>query len=539
MNSKKSLLIQHLGHKNLLKYSAIGVIAGILNFLFIFLATKTIDLIMSGSYRFFDWRLCLQFTGVILTFIMVRLTLTKSLIQFSQSLLWKLRKDLVQRSLESRYPSIKRNENDIRTALMYDIVLIHDAILGLIEITTASVITLGCLAYLVYLSPVIFGVTAIASIVGIIVHRSSLIKNRLEFNESHRLESSFLSGVNDILLGCKELFMSKEKSHFIFKNKINDIGNLSISTNNRAYTRLINNALIGQVLLYAVISFVVLFISISASISHQVIVKSVFALIYFLGSLQSVVSLLPAFSRASTSVTKLSELTEKLPPSTAPEGSGASLNIENFEMLDIRQLRFHYGEFDSAFRIGPVDLNLSKGELVFIYGGNGSGKTTLINLVLGFYKPDSGSIKINDLLIDNQSDSYKSLYSVVFADFYLFDQILSVEEPDLNLWERYFQLFQINEKVQLQGNSYSTVQLSTGQRKRLALIVALMEHKPILVLDEWAADQDPEFRSTFYFLILPLLKKEGRTIIAITHDDRYYDCADSLYKMENGCLERI
>ena len=100
----------------------------------------------------------------------------------------------------------------------------------------------------------------------------------------------------------------------------------------------------------------------------------------------------------------------------------------------------------------------------------------------------------------------------------------------------YIELFELESKVSIVENKFSTIKLSMGQRKRLALIQALLENKPIIVLDEWAADQDPYFREKFYNVILPLIKKEGKTIIAITHDDKYFYAADHLFKMEDGKL---
>ncbi|MBH9340157.1 cyclic peptide transporter, partial [Pseudomonas aeruginosa] len=83
------------------------------------------------------------------------------------------------------------------------------------------------------------------------------------------------------------------------------------------------------------------------------------------------------------------------------------------------------------------------------------------------------------------------------------------------------------------GN-FSTPDLSTGQRKRLALINAWLEERPVLVFDEWAADQDPAFRRVFYTELLPDLKRQGKTIIVISHDDRYFEMADQLIRLSAG-----
>jgi putative ATP-binding cassette transporter len=132
---------------------------------------------------------------------------------------------------------------------------------------------------------------------------------------------------------------------------------------------------------------------------------------------------------------------------------------------------------------------------------------------------------------------YRSLYSPVFSDFHLFDQLYNVE--DENEVNEYLKFFEIDHKVNFSEGKFSTSDLSTGQRKRLALIACIVENKPILVLDEWAADQDPVFRKKFYLEILPLLKSKGFTIIAITHDDAYFDTADCLFKMSEGALIKV
>jgi putative ATP-binding cassette transporter len=128
------------------------------------------------------------------------------------------------------------------------------------------------------------------------------------------------------------------------------------------------------------------------------------------------------------------------------------------------------------------------------------------------------------------------MFAVVFSNFFLFDELACADNCDMEKFKRYLQVFELEGKVELQDGRFSTTDLSTGQRKRLALIAALLEEKPVLVLDEWAADQDPHFREKFYMDIIPLLKKEGITLIAITHDDKYYHCADKLFRMDYGKL---
>jgi putative ATP-binding cassette transporter len=192
------------------------------------------------------------------------------------------------------------------------------------------------------------------------------------------------------------------------------------------------------------------------------------------------------------------------------------------------------------FSIGPIDMAVSRNETLFIYGSNGTGKTTLILSILGLLKPKEGETSFNGIrLTDDNYRVYRTLFGVVFNDFYLFEKLYGIGEVDGEKAVYYLSLFELDNKVSFANRAFSSRDLSTGQRKRLALVATLLENKPVIVLDEWAADQDPHFRKKFYTRILPILKAEGFTIIAITHDDKYYHCADRLYKMENGRLTEM
>ena len=77
---------------------------------------------------------------------------------------------------------------------------------------------------------------------------------------------------------------------------------------------------------------------------------------------------------------------------------------------------------------------------------------------------------------------------------------------------------------------------SKGQSKRMSMIFALLEKKPILILDEWAADQDPHFRKYFYEELIPMFKAQGKTVVAVTHDDAYFHLANRIIKFDYGSI---
>jgi putative ATP-binding cassette transporter len=205
-----------------------------------------------------------------------------------------------------------------------------------------------------------------------------------------------------------------------------------------------------------------------------------------------------------------------------------------FAEVRFRGVRFSYAGSDAA-AVGPFDFTLRPGEIVFVTGSNGGGKSTFMKLLAGLYAPSSG-----DILVDGSiwhGDDYRGLFSTVFTDFFLFDMLASSGDLDQQRAEALLQVFGLDAKVAVTAAGFTTTRLSTGQRKRLALIQAILEDRPILLLDEWTADQDPEFRVVFFETLLPELKREGRSVVAVTHDDRYFHRCDRLMRLYDGRIE--
>ncbi len=222
-------------------------------------------------------------------------------------------------------------------------------------------------------------------------------------------------------------------------------------------------------------------------------------------------------------------------PSAPPE---ASVD-HHFATLEVRQMLFRYphGEKVGSFGLGPIDLSFEAGRVYFIVGGNGSGKSTLLKLLTGLYPWNRGELLLDGRPITRHEQT--ALVAPIFYDAYLFERLYGLP-VDAQIEARalaYLRRFKIDHKVQLVGDRFTTLDLSAGQRKRLALVQALLENRPILLLDEWAADQDPEFRHYFYTELLPWLRAEGKTVIAITHDDRYFHLADRVIELEYGRIK--
>jgi putative ATP-binding cassette transporter len=212
--------------------------------------------------------------------------------------------------------------------------------------------------------------------------------------------------------------------------------------------------------------------------------------------------------------------------------------IHRWKRIELRGVthKYHREGEDRGFQLGPIDMELRLGEIVFVVGGNGSGKTTLIKLFTGLYVPEQGEIHLDDQLIDaDNRESYRQLFSAVFDNAVLFDRLMGLDAADLDGRAReYLRELELDHVVDVKKGVFSTTELSRGQRKRLALLTAYLEDRAIYIFDEWAADQDPVFKRLFYRKLLYDLRNSGKTVLAITHDDRYFDAADRVIKLEDG-----
>lgn len=249
-------------------------------------------------------------------------------------------------------------------------------------------------------------------------------------------------------------------------------------------------------------------------------------------------------NRSLLTITKLQRLTEQdqIAQSMEREIKVDSRVPDNpSSCLRLRAVEYEYeaSAESGGFKVGPVDLSIGAGELVFVTGGNGSGKTTFAKVLCGLYEPHRGELWLDNVRIDAGNRVwYAQQFGAVFSDSYLFSSLYGADDlPQTSkVVNEYLQELGLQDKVKFVQGRFSTIALSQGQKKRLALLVAYMEDRPFYLFDEWAADQDPEFRQVFYFRILPELKAKGKTVIAITHDDRYYPVADRVLKFEAGAL---
>lgn len=521
----------------------LGIVSGAISFSFLTFINFMVGISLAKENAA-NINYIIFFCILLWSFVWSRRALAYIIIKFSQSVFWKLRSEILHTILRANFYQINERRDKIHASLVQDVRVLTDFSLSIIHFLSALVMTIGCFVYLGKQSTSLLFMTLGVSVVGVAIYWVGVYLNKKKLQNARDLEDGFMKSLLDILAGFKEIHMNPKIGRDIYNRNIRKISKESYVNNAGAFSGFLNIQILGEVLFYALIATILFFSSYFIDESKESVVKYVFILLYLLGGINALMLIIPQIVNARISSRKLNQLREEINEGRFDNDIETSqFSIAEFAEIHIFDLSFKYDETNaqneiySGFSIGPVNLSIKKGEVIFIYGGNGSGKTTLMNVILGILQSSSGTINYNGIVLDSKNyKNYRALFSVVFNDFYLFDELYGFDSLNKEEINEYLELFELKGKVTFDKSSFSSNKLSTGQRKRLGLITALIRSKPILVLDEWAADQDPFFRKKFYNEIIPLLKDRGFSILAITHDDVYYDIADKLYKMDMGKL---
>jgi putative ATP-binding cassette transporter len=380
--------------------------------------------------------------------------------------------------------------------------------------------------YVAYLSIVAFLLTVvIVSGAATIFH----YKNRRlseQKGESAAWERRLFDRLTDFLDGFKEVRLNAARSEDLFNDAMEvskTAANIKIRTQAETFKMIVTSQISMYILLGAVV-FVAP--NLSDTLGGASIAKTTTALLFVVGACFGLVQSIPILLNANASADRIDRLEQALQNTLVIDERRAITAPKRFERIEVRNIEFRYTDkfSDTVFKIGPIDFTLQSGELVFITGGNGSGKSTFLRVFSGLYPPDSGEMLLDGRPVtDANRDEYRGLMSAIFFDYHLFQRLYGIPDADPAEVGQLLTQFRLADKTSLTNGEFRTLDLSGGQRRRLALIVSLLEKRPIMLLDEWTAEQDPEFRRKFYDELLPELMQAGATIVVITHDDRYLD----------------
>jgi putative ATP-binding cassette transporter len=409
-----------------------------------------------------------------------------------------------------------------------------------INASAAAVMLTVAFIYIAFLSIPAFLLTLGAIAITILAYRWSLRLAEPQLKETLEMEVTFFGLVEHLLNGFKELKVDVRKNRDLHDNYLQPLARrvtaLKVDTNDR----FVNTTLITHSAFYGLLAVIIFLLPQMVNCEPSVVIKISTVILFIFGPLAEVVGVIPYIAKATAAIRAIEAMEQRLDEElkhTPPVNFAQDPPLWPIREIELRDVVFAYKNEDGTpgYSVGPLNLTIPAGEMLFIMGGNGSGKSTLLKLLTGLYLPDSGAIYVNgERLVPAQYHRYRNLFSVVFTDFHLFDRLYGLTQIDDAKLQRMLHDMELDAKTSYYEGRFSTLNLSTGQRKRLSLIVALLDDKSLLVFDEWAADQDPVFRKHFYEVILAELKSQGKTIIAATHDDRYFPVADRVLKMEYG-----
>ncbi|WP_236191003.1 cyclic peptide export ABC transporter [Pseudomonas paraglycinae] len=456
-----------------------------------------------------------------------------------QHIIARLRKELGEKVLSAPIDQIERyRSHRLIPVLTHDVDTISDFAFAFAPLAISMTVTLGCLGYLAMLSWPMFLMMLVAIAIGTTIQAIARAKGMRGFYAARDSEDELQKHYNAIAEGAKELRIHRPRRQRMFVSGIQKTAEKICDTQIKSINTFVIAKSFGSMLFFVVIGMALALQSFWPSGDKAVMSGFVLVLLYMKGPLEHLVSTLPIISRAQIAFRRIAELSEQFSspePHLLLEDQGKKPGAVN--RLELNNVRYAFPPVAGSepFRLGPVNLRIEQGDIVFIVGENGCGKTTLIKLLLGLYAPTEGEIKVNGQPITALNrDDYRQNFTTIFADYYLFDDLIQGDREVPQDATRYLERLEIAHKVSVRDGAFTTTDLSTGQRKRLALVNAWLEERPVLVFDEWAADQDPTFRRIFYTELLPDLKRLGKTIIVISHDDRYFDVADQLVRMEAG-----
>ena len=439
-----------------------------------------------------------------------------------------------------RYANLESIEkiglSTIQTRLSIDTVTVSNSSYIIISAVQSILILVFGILYILYLSTLAFFITFAAIVTGAFVYRFYNDIVVIQIDKSLREDNRFFTSLLNIIDGFNELKINHEKSDAVIKNHTN-IANENEKVRNETSALFANSSTLVQFLVYFLLGTIVFAIPQISDTQSDVVIKIVSVIIFIMAPIETITAAVPTFSRANRSALLLNQLENDIDKYADYSKYDVQYDINDFSKISFENIHFNYKDKSGKHRfgVGPFNLDIKQGEILFVRGGNGSGKTTIMKLLTLLYKSDGGVIKVDNIFIDKHNiKNYQNLFSIILSDFHLFDRFYGIENMDTNRLNQLLNQMQLTDKIEYKDNKFSNINLSTGQRKRLALIMAIMEDKQIYILDEWAADQDPEFRDYFYMSILPELKKLGKTIIAVTHDDYYFNVSDRVIKMDTG-----
>ena len=464
---------------------------------------------------------------------------------------YDLRLQLCRQILRTPLRELEETGNHkILATLTQDIQNITTACIQVPQVCVSIGVLIGCFIYLGSLSSKMLVVLIVLVVVAVVSTKLLEARARVFMNRAREEWDTLVKNFTSLAEGMKELKLHRRRREAFFSSILEtNTGRLRQNNTMTGTTYAFVNGW-GMVLYFVVVGLLIFILpSFDSRISRDELTGYAIAVLFMRTYVIALMVLLPFFAQGGVSLRKLEELGFALSQFRGDIDSDVSEPATgSFRKLELKGVTHSYyrDKEDSDFILGPIDLTLQAGEAIWIAGGNGSGKTTLAKLLTGLYVPASGEVRLDgELVTDDNRDRYRQHFSALFTDFYLFEDLLGLSEKGAQNGDgklddtarAYLNRLHLDRKVEVRNGKLSTLELSHGQRKRLSLLTAFLEDRPIYIFDEWDSGQDPVFKKVFYLEVLPELKTRGKTVVVISHDDRYYQLADRIIRLEFGKIE--
>lgn len=524
-------------------FLVLGCISGLANAMILAVINVASAYVSNNPERSHTLYFMVEFLLVLLIYTMAQRRLMVRATHYVENAIDHLRRDLVGRIRRCELATIEKiGHEQIFSVMGKEMQTISQSAPTFVTVAQSSVLVVFTALYVAWLSMSAFLIVAVSITIGAIIHlmRRKLIDEK--FYYAYEKENSLLAKVSDLLGGFKEIKLSRARAQEL-QIGIGQDSKDATQAKKTVQSLFSTDFIASQTTFYLALGSIVFLVPMVSNVDPAMITQVTMATLFLIGPISAAVGGLPNFAAANTAANNVLML-EKALENEQGETASTPLApiITEFKQIKLEKLYFEHQQApgERAFEVGPINLTIEQGQTIFITGGNGSGKTTFIRLMMGLYPPSRGTLLVDDTVIGSDKiDAYRNLFSAVFSDFHLFKRLYGVSDYSEDEVDEWLEFLEMAHKVHLTDNAFSTVELSGGQRKRLALLSGVLENRPIYVFDEWAADQDPHFREKFYREVLPRLKARKQTVIAITHDDKFFDLADVHMKMEDGQLHEI
>lgn len=484
--------------------------------------------------------LAVAFAAVVTGKLFTQVASQLMLARFSQDTTMDLSLTLCDKLLKAPFRRTEvHGHSNILVTLSDDVSMLAWSIQCLPQLAMHAAVVAGCGVYLAWLSWPTFLLVVGATLASSWGYQWLHSKAFSTIYSSREARAQLFKHFRALTEGIKELLMHRGRRDEFLEQELRRAAEFYRRSSIQASKQYAYAEAWSQLAFYSMIGVILFVFPHVTSLPTESLVGYVIVLLYMMSPIWGIIGILPTIERGQVAYDNIVRLGVSLDESIRRVEFPKSSELSQRPIVELREVLFTYAEDskrETSFSLGPITFDLQPGELVFVIGGNGSGKSTFVKVLTGLYAPQQGELSLaGQKITEANREWYREHYSVVFSDFYLFDKLLGLDQARVRRWaDSYLTRLKINHKVAVDNNEFSTTDLSQGQRKRLALVTAYLEDRAIYVFDEWAADQDPEYKEIFYRELLPDLRARGKSVVVITHDDRYFHLGDQVLKLEDG-----